>query len=447
MVKPIIPRHYKTKGVKNIDIVIFIYATYNSNDRVIAASGACSLSRKEKNRPVVGSFYFNMYFFNNDRNPSIFQTVIHELTHIFAFSNLLYGYYVDKNGNSLGKDNVYINKGKFYEFILPKVVNYARKYFNCNKITGVRLEDNGGAGSASSHWEKSILNGEVMNPSATYDEVLSPFTLNLYDSTGWYKVDHSIAGYLDYGRNAGCGFQEKLCNISKQIPEFCQGFYMQKCTIDYKYMGICMKNSFSDRCPMIVEFSNEDCRNSNHKNTLYSNYGNVYGPNSRCFSSDIINVNKKKIPWRKQNSLRCFESYCFRTKKENKFYIKIVTPSENLYCYKSHSWVSVNKGNYNEYVGMVKCPDIEKFCKFHNSECKNSCYGRGKCVNGKCNCHFLYDGDDCSINIGNFSKNINIEFEKSQENNKSYGLNIIYASIGIFIALVVAFTVIYKLTL
>ena len=38
----------------------------------------------------------------------------------------------------------------------PKVLEVAKKYFNCETIDGVELENYGGEGSAGFHWEARI---------------------------------------------------------------------------------------------------------------------------------------------------------------------------------------------------------------------------------------------------------------------------------------------------
>ena len=48
--------------------------------------------------------------------------------------------------------------------IITGVVNFAKKYFNCDRIIVVELEDGGGDdGYENSHWEARILLGEYMN--------------------------------------------------------------------------------------------------------------------------------------------------------------------------------------------------------------------------------------------------------------------------------------------
>lgn len=41
--------------------------------------------------------------------------------------------------------------------VTPRVVAEVRKHFNCEKLEGAELEDQGGEGTALTHWEKRIL--------------------------------------------------------------------------------------------------------------------------------------------------------------------------------------------------------------------------------------------------------------------------------------------------
>jgi leishmanolysin-like peptidase len=41
--------------------------------------------------------------------------------------------------------------------VTPRVVAEARLHFNCSELEGAELEDQGGEGTALTHWEKRIL--------------------------------------------------------------------------------------------------------------------------------------------------------------------------------------------------------------------------------------------------------------------------------------------------
>ena len=41
--------------------------------------------------------------------------------------------------------------------VTPRVAAEARLHFNCSELEGAELEDQGGEGTALTHWEKRIL--------------------------------------------------------------------------------------------------------------------------------------------------------------------------------------------------------------------------------------------------------------------------------------------------
>lgn len=86
--------------------------------------------------------------------------------------------------NVIGKTS---RRGNYVtEIRSPKVVAHARDYFKCSRLSGVEIENNGGSGSAGSHWERVILGNEMMTASEIDSSVFSKFTLALLEDTGWY---------------------------------------------------------------------------------------------------------------------------------------------------------------------------------------------------------------------------------------------------------------------
>ena len=107
--------------------------------------------------------YFNTL---NVSSISSFETVstimIHEAIHCFGYSNSAFESFVNPTTNAiLGTANVYgttTARGKTVNFIkLAAVLAYAKTYFNCPSIFGVELEDEGGDGTAGSHWERRVV--------------------------------------------------------------------------------------------------------------------------------------------------------------------------------------------------------------------------------------------------------------------------------------------------
>lgn len=119
----------------------------------------------------------------------------HEILHALGFSVSLYAFFRDENGNprtprkpDTGKP--YLNeklqihqwsnttirkiirdkwqvkggniKKEINVMVTPRVVEEIRNHFNCSELEGAELEDQGGEGTALTHWEKRILENEAM---------------------------------------------------------------------------------------------------------------------------------------------------------------------------------------------------------------------------------------------------------------------------------------------
>uniref|UniRef100_A0A1I8FSS1 Leishmanolysin-like peptidase n=1 Tax=Macrostomum lignano TaxID=282301 RepID=A0A1I8FSS1_9PLAT len=69
--------------------------------------------------------------------------------------------------------------------VTPRLVSLVRAHFNCPKMPGLPLENQGKLGSALTHWEKRLLESELMTAAYTGSSVVSEFTLAFLEDTGW----------------------------------------------------------------------------------------------------------------------------------------------------------------------------------------------------------------------------------------------------------------------
>ena len=83
-----------------------------------------------------------------------------------------------------------INGETYQTIILEDVVNYAKQYYGCPSLTYVPLEQEGGNGSAGSHWDKVFLPNEYMNPTIENPGIVSEFTIRLLLASNWYRVSN-----------------------------------------------------------------------------------------------------------------------------------------------------------------------------------------------------------------------------------------------------------------
>ena len=81
------------------------------------------------------------------------------------------------------------------------------------------MEDEGGTGTAGSHWERRIVKEDLMTGESSDSEGMTNFTLNYLEGTGWYVVNSKLyAHQTQYGKNAGCNFINNACvDSSKNI--------------------------------------------------------------------------------------------------------------------------------------------------------------------------------------------------------------------------------------
>jgi leishmanolysin len=192
-----------------IDLYITIAPENNPNTDYFAAASPCYLSPRD-GRPTMGAYILNFAFLETAfiYEYLYFSTFAHEFTHILGFSSSLFPKFVrpgtfTKRTDVVGR--ITIGSEAFNAITMPEVVNFARTYFNCPSISALPLENNGGDGSAGSHWEKLFLPQEYMNPTVENPGVLSDFTMTFLKATGWYQVDANAAQRYDWGHNAGCG--------------------------------------------------------------------------------------------------------------------------------------------------------------------------------------------------------------------------------------------------
>ena len=124
---------------QGIDLVIFTTLDDEMGEETIAA--ATPIYYQETNyQPVLGIVYLNsgIDFTKTNIQKYLESTLIHEMTHILGFKgdvlndlNLI----TKKTDNEYGIEKQYVNSSK--------VIEVAKKYFNCPSIEGVELEDYG----------------------------------------------------------------------------------------------------------------------------------------------------------------------------------------------------------------------------------------------------------------------------------------------------------------
>ena len=75
------------------------------------------------------------------------------------------------------------------------------------------MENDGDDGSFGSHWEKTIIENEIMvGTSINHDAAFSVFTMAVLKDTNWYTINNeSRVDPIFWGKGKGCDFVTKAC--------------------------------------------------------------------------------------------------------------------------------------------------------------------------------------------------------------------------------------------
>ncbi|XP_049884129.1 leishmanolysin-like peptidase isoform X2 [Pectinophora gossypiella] len=235
-------------GVEDTDFVLYVSAVETERCRrglTVAYASHCQ-QESALDRPVAGHANFCPGELSTKYRdlPSVLSTVKHEMLHALGFSVSLFAFYRDDNGEPLTErrpdtgnppldEELQIHKWSsrvvknitrknwmirggfmertFHMIVTPRVVKEVRNHFNCSTLEGAELEDQGGDGTALTHWEKRVFENEAMTGTHTQNSVFSRISFAMMEDTGWYRADYSHAAPLDWGKGLGCTFAKASC--------------------------------------------------------------------------------------------------------------------------------------------------------------------------------------------------------------------------------------------
>ena len=366
------------------------------------------------NRTIVAGLFISPLVLSKNYSDFYYKSLFfHEITHILGFLYDSFQYFPGGLENTIKTqiDSRGINRTYI---ITPKVVQLAKKYYNCDNIIGLELEDQkDDEEHISSHWEGRILLGEYMNSIQYKPEVvLSEFTLALLEDSGWYKVNYFTGGLMRFGKNKGCNFLNNDCCNNAGITFFKNEFFdlvdnnnpscssgrlsrtynkyreydifsndiYRRFTNNNKIGGIA-KNA--DYCLTFIDIESEDnhdnmylgnCKigNGNYGSNIIYNDHNIYknseneeelqekySNNSFCILSEVFpkgNTNEENIAFiNKYNSIIhpiCYEMFC------SNYSLTIKIKDQYVVCPRKGGKVEIN-GNFQ---GYIYCPDYNLIC-------------------------------------------------------------------------------------
>jgi len=294
------------RGVRGADFVLYITAvtTLQCLDSVggeaetVAYAAHCQ-QEEGLDRPVAGHTNICPASISTAERSirSLTSTLKHELLHALGFSSSLFAFFRDSLGRprtprgedgrppvneelqvrqwsedtirSVNRDWL-VRTGRMRRtvqvVVTPRVVQTVRDHFSCPTLEGAELEDQGGDGTALTHWEKRIFQNEAMTGTVhTAEPAYSQLTLALLEDSGWYLPDYSRAQPLAWGLGAGCDFATKSClELTDRAKEngvgqevFCDTLMADSertyCTADRSAVGSCNLVQYNEPLPLVYQ--------------------------------------------------------------------------------------------------------------------------------------------------------------------------------------------------
>ncbi|XP_035507137.1 leishmanolysin-like peptidase isoform X2 [Scophthalmus maximus] len=435
-------------GVEGSDFVLYVSGITTERcgqENIVAYAAYCQLE-VELDRPIAG--YANLCPAMISSQPQDFEgmlsTVKHEIIHALGFSAGLFAFYHDDEGEpltprfasglpafneSLGlyqwseavirrvsrlwdiRGGVMV-RHQVHVLVTPRVVEEARRHFNCPILEGMELENQGGTGTELNHWEKRLLENEAMTGSHTQNRVFSRLTLAIMEDSGWYRANYSLAQRLDWGHSLGCDFVMKSCKFwmdrqrqrRQAVTPYCDTVRASPlqltCRQDQLAVAVCNLQRYThhlpqeyqyfdqipgvsadqlsffggaveiaDFCPFSQEFSwhlsgeyqrNSYCRVSENQPDWWRNYGaELYGPDSVCVkqkSAFVMEQCSRKMTYPD------WGSGCYKVSCSSQGLVLLVQDRSFLCSRRDQQLsVSVRVGDW-VYNGVLLCPACSDFC-------------------------------------------------------------------------------------
>jgi len=364
---------------------LYIQVTMRPEEGSTYATGV-ALQFDQNMRPIVGHVNFNVRLMPSsiNKNSALWKELtgvaLHETMHVLGFSNSMFHSFINASSGQL-YDNPVVTienpqDGHVATIITtPHVKEAVRRQFGCDSLEGAPLEDQGGAGTAASHWEKAVFMDEVMTGSASSSPVLSNVTLALLEDSGWYFPNYEFGERLVWGENRGCKFVQQNCENGWPKSEadgyFCEEKDKQGCTYDRTARGLCSIKQYSnlpkqyqhlsdpalggtvvlaDYCPFVRAYSNGLCTDTSISKTYI--YGDEPGERSKCYLSKVSLSPISSLLDKQEALPLCYPTVCISP-------TELATKIGN-YWYNCPSGKNIS--NIHGYFGSLDCPDASVLC-------------------------------------------------------------------------------------
>ena len=367
------------------------FRVFTKNDGTLAQAAPVAYDTPS-NRPIAGFFELNIAntpTMNLRGAISSLATFVHEFYHIIVFHSDSYEKFVDSSNTLVGKANLIGTVtlgGKTRTTYKGKaVLAWAKAHLNFNSLSYIVMENDGGSGSAASHWEHKYWSTEFMAPADVTPVVLSGMSLSMAVDSGWYTINSNLVEELKYGKNAGIDIQTDACP-TVNIAGFCTTLNDVACGPDWKFKGKCSSDvTYSEGCNFLTAEVMCWVPDADYGSAQDSTYDNL-GDGSRCVMTTPQGQSAKPI---------CAKTSCTGT-------------TAITYTFKNGKTCTCTAGSAvscTDATVSVTCPsttDIAALCTSLQdaNRCPADCNGKGVCFgpNGSktCFCMYGWTGSDCN---------------------------------------------------
>jgi len=378
------------------DFHLLVSSTSDDSSNWVASAGSCVLASGSK-RPMIAQMLFNLYYTKPANGDALIHEknmylTLHEMIHALGFTGSSFKNFIDASGKTLtGHIKTVLLDGTSRTVLdVEPLTSKLRAHFGCSSLAGAFMEDDGGSGTAGSHFERRHFLYEVMTSGVIQGLRISEFSLALLEGSGWYMPNYTYADPYYVGMGQGCGFLNTSCssNAIFNYEEFCEASGTRVCGHVGVAGGVCSSDSRSDGCQYSIPVIEFHCEDPNAVDNARFPTREVYDRNagSRCFNGNLTTLKKST------QSTFCFKYTCVGSGLTTQLQVNVGTTVATC---KKEGPISVSGLN-----GQLNCPDPVAFCTTIGKKvCPRQCMGRGQCVNNQCVCNQGFTGIDCAMNV------------------------------------------------
>ena len=366
------------------DLLVLIDWADEAGNEATLAWAYVTARHPDSQRPIGGAmsvekFGNGLWEKNTDRKRAFQEamaTMIHEFGHIIAYL----GWEKFQPHNILTIPGTDGKNG--YEWKGPKVLEIARKYYNCSAdLKGLPLERMTD-GSLGAHWEEAWFGPEGMSPvGGAEPELFSAMSLALCQDSGWYQVDYAMAENYEFGKGTGCDKKncaKQTCNPQTDTNDLISS---KKTSLGY-----CNKDEHN--CGSYTPYTGRNCKTATGWPTGNQAYGASYSDDCTvvrgaftAFGTDGSQYSITELSVEATCSADQ-QSYSLMFKGAEYVEEDKKTGQDVIVACKAAGDVAYNYLSLN-VESSVKCEDPKSFCKarFGGQElCPDMCSNSGRCA-------------------------------------------------------------------